>query len=223
MNNDQALFNCSPLRFQLASSHTTDRKLRSLARLSNGWNYGEGIPPNPWIVRYARQLNRWLILRGVTETDVFPGTDGGLLFAVYRGDVCYEVRLNPQGDAEYRKEVGEEVVAELEGIPPEKAIKRIVKECISSACSTFGTSIPAEGASRRKHFGSSAKAYLSSAKHASMGPVAPSAITFEGSTPSQLVIRRSSGSSMRINFRRMPKLSRKRAPQAMTATEISDA
>ena len=81
-------------------------KLRQMAELPHGWNYGDGIPVSRVAIAVGE---RFLLLaaRLGLKADVFPSPDGGCAVAFYSGEDRVEVSIGGDGSGlELRVERG---------------------------------------------------------------------------------------------------------------------
>jgi hypothetical protein len=82
------------------------KKLRQMAELPHGWNYGDGVPVSRVAIAVGE---RFLLLaaRLGLKADVFPNPDGGCAVAFYNGADRVEVSISDDGSGlELRVERG---------------------------------------------------------------------------------------------------------------------
>ena len=90
-------------------------QIQSLEGLPKGWHYGEGECATASAVSSALDVAN--LFFDDQQSEVFPGVDGGILFAVYRGaNETLEVLCNPDGRLDFWHEVDEEVVKSKENV-----------------------------------------------------------------------------------------------------------
>lgn len=63
-------------------------KLFEFASMPHGWNYGQGVPASASQLDRGAHFLSYLKGIGLSETDVFPGTDGEILIRAYHGGHC---------------------------------------------------------------------------------------------------------------------------------------
>lgn len=97
-------------------SHPTVTKMESFQYLPVGWHYGEGRPCAPEVLRQALLLHNTIIALGFSETDAFPGIDGGILLTVYEGVEYFAFRLEIDGTIIYSRETQDVEVDERENL-----------------------------------------------------------------------------------------------------------
>lgn len=126
-------------------------QIQSLERLPKGWHYGEGESATASAVSSALSVAD--LFFADQEAEVFPGVDGGILFAAYCGvNETLEVRCNPDGRMDFWHEVEEDVVKSKENVRlaelvdylgelswPAVAKKNTIQ---SFASCTHGTTVP---------------------------------------------------------------------------------
>jgi len=75
------------------------------------------------MLRQAIRLHRGIINLGFSETDAFPGVDGGILLAVYEGTEYFALRLEVDGTITYYRETQDVEVDEQEGLTCTQALE----------------------------------------------------------------------------------------------------
>ena len=81
-------------------------KLEELARLPDGWRFGEGIPPQPTVIHTAREIYQRLADFRL-QADVFPGVDGSLSLVFYAEERCVEIHVSQDKGINISVEDGE--------------------------------------------------------------------------------------------------------------------
>ena len=183
----------------------TDKKIEALSKLPAGWHYGSGESISAHVIDAVKRLHAVANHFGITETDVFPGSDGDVMLVVYRGDDDFSLRVCKDGRVELDSEsrVMDEMVS-ASAINAERWLAHLAK---SKSWNSFSFSTP-----RGTTFeGSDLTAYHSKilameAAYLSLNVNAPFvrrevfastlADTTKGSHPSRLF----SGSSMPLSF-----------------------
>lgn len=130
------------------SESVSAAKLRALADLQEGWNYGEGAAFSPSHLQRMEMLLRRVESAGFLETDVFPGPDGNVVLAVYLPDVYFEIELRKNGSLEFIHELPSGQAVEALTESTEDAILQYMRRVRSgtwnssesSTSSTTGTS-----------------------------------------------------------------------------------
>lgn len=76
----------------------TERYIKSFAKLSEGWHFGEGKPPSNTDIRIMSALLLRARLLGFTVFEAFPGVDGEIQLAIYDGDNFYSITIEPNAE-----------------------------------------------------------------------------------------------------------------------------
>ena len=105
----------------------TEDKIRKFADLGEGWNYGEGINFRQSVLDDAISLNRRAIALGFSETDAFPGVNGGIMVTVYHHDHYLEFIIEPDGMITFCQEKRSKEISYQEELSLEEAIEAIPK------------------------------------------------------------------------------------------------
>lgn len=106
---------------------STIRKAREFADLSEGWHFGEGVPPSHENLGTAHSLLVKAEELEFDEADVFPGIDGEIQIAIYRGDDDYELTIERNGTITFvHDENGKELRYE-QGLSLDDAIQTLVR------------------------------------------------------------------------------------------------
>jgi hypothetical protein len=104
----------------------TGSKILSFGRLSKGWHFGQGSPPNGDLIKQAIELDDLSQDLGFTNTDAFPGPNGELRFCVYEDENYYEFTLEIDGSVTAVMEtVGVEMEASFSFEEARNFLKRI--------------------------------------------------------------------------------------------------
>lgn len=88
------------------SKDPIEQQIRSFGRLRRGWDFGAGVPASERVVECAVRLYEVGSELGL-ETEVFPGTEGEIAIAFYRGELTLEVIVNRDGTTDFHVEAGE--------------------------------------------------------------------------------------------------------------------
>ena len=117
----------------------TELKLNKLAKLREGWRYGEGKALKPENVKRARQFNQLLEENKFDNKDIFPGVEGDLTLELYFDNETLEITFEDGRisfavieDNEYiQEEVRDETAA---------AVKYLTG-FLQEKCKSYGSSI----------------------------------------------------------------------------------
>lgn len=105
------------------------RKIEGFRQLPPGWCYGEGVRFESATISLALDIDRLCCCLGLGESDAFPGLEGEILYALYRGERCIEFTVRPDGLIDCQQEFrGEEEESE-EGLSAIAAKEKIKKLC----------------------------------------------------------------------------------------------
>lgn len=117
--------------FLTATDRSGDRdpltqKLRSFARLQNGWSYGRGRNISQPVIDKAEKLLEFGTQLHL-KAEVFPGTDGDVVVGFHAGDDCVQVTVNHDLSLGLRIERGhgadyEDVIAPIERVQDEALV-----------------------------------------------------------------------------------------------------
>lgn len=108
-------------------TEATRRKIEAFLSLPRGWHYGEGRPALPEAAAVALELVNFAASQGFTQTNVFPGVEGEVMFTIYAGDHYLEFTAGADGLVDYvREEAKEELEAE-ESLSVEEAKEKIAE------------------------------------------------------------------------------------------------
>jgi len=75
----------------------TRAKVRGFAQLPEGWHFGKGIAPSPEARSAAQSLLGKAEQLDFQDVDAFPGVDGEIQVAIYRGEDDYEFTIEANG------------------------------------------------------------------------------------------------------------------------------
>lgn len=115
------------MRSQMPTVQSTIRKVREFANLSEGWHFGEGVPPSRENLSTAHGLLVNAEELGFDEADAFPGIDGEIQIAIYRGDDDLEFTIETHGTITFvHDENGKELRYER-GLSLDDAIQTLVR------------------------------------------------------------------------------------------------
>jgi hypothetical protein len=70
------------------------RKIKSLSKLSDGWNYGEGTKFSSKRITDAEKIDNLLVQLFASPTDAFPGLGGQIMVTAYKDDFYIEYTLH---------------------------------------------------------------------------------------------------------------------------------
>jgi hypothetical protein len=79
----------------------TKRYIKSFAKLSEGWHFGEGKAPSDTDIRIMSGLLLKARLLGFVVFEAFPGVDGEIQLAIYDGDNFYSITIEPNAESKF--------------------------------------------------------------------------------------------------------------------------
>jgi hypothetical protein len=79
---------------------TTNEKILSFCHLPSGWNYGRGKPASVKTALDAMNFVNLFYVKGVRETDAFPGPNGEIAVTAYAQDYYLNVGIESDGRIE---------------------------------------------------------------------------------------------------------------------------
>jgi hypothetical protein len=100
------------------------KKVDSFSNLSNGWHYGQGVPPLTQVIDKAKKLNDLALRIGFKETNAFPGIDGEVQITAYFKNLYLEFTIPSDGLITYVYERDHQEI-EYEQITYDEAITKI--------------------------------------------------------------------------------------------------
>jgi hypothetical protein len=103
----------------------TADKIWNFSNLKRGWRYGEGLDFDSSTISNAIQLLESGIGAGFQRTDAFPGRDGDITVALYRGKSRYGFNVEQQGTVSFLHESGTDEIACEEELSMDEALKKI--------------------------------------------------------------------------------------------------
>lgn len=77
--------------------HPTEAKLRSLASLPEGWDFGRGVPADRDCLSQALSLHHSAMETGFSHSDCFPADDGSVMVTLYVSNLCLEFSFEVDG------------------------------------------------------------------------------------------------------------------------------
>lgn len=124
---DASDFQIFPIPDHVVSN--TARKLAAFKNLSHGWNYGRGCPIRDDVYDHAKGLLLYINELGLSNTDVFPGSDGDVCITAYRFDHYLEVTVEVDSSISVSHEIGDNEDSFVENLSladAKKALQRAV-------------------------------------------------------------------------------------------------
>ena len=70
-----------------------EERLKVIANLKKGWNYGEGIPINTKLIQTAKKIRNILKSNYFREYDAFPSVDGNLILVAYYNKYSFNLYI----------------------------------------------------------------------------------------------------------------------------------
>jgi hypothetical protein len=104
---------------------TTMMKIQSFENLALGWNYGEGGPIDPSVIRGAISILLKFSLTGLTDTDAFPGINGEVMVTAYERDHYLEAIVESNGSISVTYDVNDVEKFSKERMEPEEALTKL--------------------------------------------------------------------------------------------------
>ena len=118
---------------------TTDQKISSFLKLSQGWHYGEGNAPNEKTVHNSLLINNQATLLGL-KTEAFPGINGEIQINCYSKDKTLEFTIESTGKILRVEEEGGIEISSQEDLTIEEALNFIRKEYGETTWNSFDQS-----------------------------------------------------------------------------------
>jgi hypothetical protein len=103
----------------------TMRKIQSFEKLALGWNYGQGGPVDPTVIRGAITVLLKFSLAGLNDTDAFPGLNGEVMVTAYEGDHYLEAILENDGSITVTYDVNDVEKFSKERMGSESALSKL--------------------------------------------------------------------------------------------------
>jgi len=104
---------------------STMRKVQSFKNLALGWNYGQGGPVDPNVVRGAIAVLLNFSLAGLTDTDAFPGINGEVMVTAYERDHYLEAIVESDGSVSVTYDVDDVEKFSKERMGSEEALNKL--------------------------------------------------------------------------------------------------
>ncbi len=117
----------------------TEKKIRDLALLQEGWHFGEGSAISQETIATALNLHQVAIELAFYTTNAFPGLDGQVVVAAYESDHYFEFTIGPDKNCAYLHLRGDEEISDIEGLSLADA-KRYLKDFRIRQWKQFGSS-----------------------------------------------------------------------------------
>ena len=114
----------------------SENKILSFGSLPEGWNYGNGIPPQKRIIDMAINLNTFALLLGF-QTDAFPGTDGEIQISCYNKDDCLEFIIENSEKISFVFEENDNQKKYNENISFNEVLGELIKYSKENICNTL--------------------------------------------------------------------------------------
>jgi hypothetical protein len=109
---------------KLGSNPTAD-KISSFSSLKSGWRFGEGSAFECQTILNAIKLLNAGLLAGFQQTDAFPGKEGDVAVAFYRGTSRYEFTVSGLGLVSFLHETDTQEYSYEEDLSLNEAITKI--------------------------------------------------------------------------------------------------
>jgi len=181
-------------------------KIMGFYRLKPGWRHGAGANFEIGTILLAINLVNNAHEAGFAKTDAFPGKEGDITVACYRGDDYFAFNVYPNGLVRYLHEAGTEELECIEDLTMEKAkqLLKTIAVCRSSISSISRTMTELVAVSVARHSNpqvlSTEEAYPFSTPNAQWFEVVPFVPTPENTTRLSPTNRRSFGSSISRSY-----------------------
>lgn len=98
-------------------------QIRSFRDLAHGWHYGEGRGATELAIETALTIHSHFIEHGITEIEVFPDVNGGILVSGYHEKHTLEVFCNQGGHADILHEINDKVLHERNDVPMDEIVE----------------------------------------------------------------------------------------------------
>lgn len=110
--------------------------INSFAKLSTGWNFGEGVAACSISLQQSQDLLRFAFDLGHKEADAFPGIGGEIQVCFYNEDDTLEITSEVDGTVSITVEKNDETVLYREKVLFSDAIK-ILKDFTYNKCRSY--------------------------------------------------------------------------------------
>ena len=97
-------------------------RIHSFRDLAHGWHYGEGRGATEIAVEAALTIQHHFLEHGISEIEVFPDLDGGILVSGYHEQHTVDVFCTPDGHTDLLHEVDDKAVYERNDVPMDKIV-----------------------------------------------------------------------------------------------------
>jgi len=103
----------------------TAEKIRSFSSLRSGWRYGSGIGFEPQTIQSSIKLLYEGNQAGLLKNDAFPGAEGDIAVAFYKGKSRFEFTVNRVGSVSYLHEDGDKEIDCDQELSMDEAVTKI--------------------------------------------------------------------------------------------------
>jgi hypothetical protein len=103
------------------------QKVRDFIDLSEGWHFGGGLPPSRENLSKAQGLLIKVEELEFDNADAFPGIDGEIQVAIYRGDDDYEFTIERNGTITFTHDENGKELRYEQGLSLDEAIETLVR------------------------------------------------------------------------------------------------
>ena len=97
-------------------------RIHSFRDLAHGWHYGEGRGATEIAVEAALTIQHHFLEHGISEIEVFPDLDGGILVSGYHEQHTVDVFCTPDGHTDLLHEVDDKAVYERNDVPMDEIV-----------------------------------------------------------------------------------------------------
>ena len=101
------------------------RKINSISKLSDGWNYGDGTKFSSKRVTDAEKIDNLFVQLLASPTDAFPGLAGQIMVTAYKDDYYIEYTLHNDDNFSVRADKAGATICRLNYVDQAKALSKL--------------------------------------------------------------------------------------------------
>lgn len=101
------------------------RKINSISKLSDGWNYGDGTKFSSKRVTDAEKIDNLFVQLLASPTDAFPGLAGQIMVTAYKDDYYIEYTLHDDDNFSVRADKAGATICRLNYVDQAKALSKL--------------------------------------------------------------------------------------------------
>jgi len=113
------------------------KKIQEFRLFNDGWSFGEGKSFNEKVIKRATELIKLAKRYGFTKDNAFPGLNGDIMVTIYKGNSCWEFKIDEKDKIIYAYEENNKDIDYIENMPFKRAIEIIKEIAIKSKLDTI--------------------------------------------------------------------------------------